>query len=141
MVHWTAPSPEASALPLLAAGLGAAAALARAVGADLGGRLAVISVCAAGSQATPRFWGDREPEPALLVLEEEALAMPSRQAAAQGCRLGHGEDRRMAIGPMRDPERIETGEKLFRGQRPHHDSRTMRALGRQRKPCKPGLAG
>src|ERR1700730_11829653 len=85
------------------------------------------------------FEHDREPEPALLVLEEEALAMPSRQAAAQGCRLGHGEDRRMRIGPMRDPERIETGQKLSRGQRPHHDRRTMRAPGRQCKPCKPRL--
>jgi hypothetical protein len=56
MVHWTVPAPEASALPLLAAGLGAAP-LARVVGGDLDGRLAVFSACAPVSQATPRFWG------------------------------------------------------------------------------------
>jgi hypothetical protein len=60
---------------------------------------------------------DREPEPALLVLEEEALAVTSRQTAAQCGRLGDGEDGRVRIGPVRDPERIETGEKLLRGQR------------------------
>ncbi len=63
------------------------------------------------------FEHDREPEPALPVLEEEALAVPSRQAAAQGRRLGNSEDGRMRIGPMRDPDRIEAGEELFRGER------------------------
>ena len=57
---------------------------------------------------------DRKPEPALLVLEEQTLAMCSRKAAAQRCRLGNGEDRRMRIRPMRDPERIEVRKQLDR---------------------------
>ena len=84
---------------------------------------------------------DREPEPALLVLQEKALAVPARQAAAQCGRLGDGEDRRMRIGPMRDPERIEAGEQLLGSERQRHDRRTMRPPGRQRKPCKAGLPG
>ena len=46
---------------------------------------------------------DDEPEPALPVLEEQALAMAARQAAAQRRRLGDREDRRMRVGPVRDP--------------------------------------
>ena len=71
---------------------------------------------------------DREPQAALLVLEEEALAVAARQAAAQRRRLGDGEDRRVRVGPVRDAERVEPGEQLFGGQRrgDRHRRRTMR---------------
>ena len=66
--------------PLLAAGLGAAA-LARAVGADLGGRLAVFSVCAAGGQATPDFGVTASQKPPFLSLRKRLLQCPPA-----GCR-------------------------------------------------------
>ena len=56
---------------------------------------------------------DREPEPALLVFEKKALAMTAWQAAAQRRRFGDGEDRRMRIGPVCDPERIEMRKQLL----------------------------
>ena len=67
-------------------------------------------------QVDPAFLEhDRQPEPALLVLEEKAFAMSARQAAAQRRRFGDREDRRMRIGPVRDPERIETREQVAPG--------------------------
>ena len=85
---------------------------------------------------------DREPVPAFLILEEEAFAVTARQAAAQRGGLGDGEYRQMRIGPVRDPERIEACKQLFGSERPRrHGRSTMRAAGRERKPCKAGLRG
>jgi len=43
--------------------------------------------------------------------------MAAGELAAQGDRLGDGEDRRMAIGAVRNPERIEPREEPVRGER------------------------
>ena len=60
---------------------------------------------------------DDEPQPALLVLQEQALAMTAGQAAAQRRRFGDRKDRRMRVGPVRDAQRVEPGKQLIRGQR------------------------
>ena len=43
--------------------------------------------------------------------------MAARELAAQGHRLGDGEDRLVGMGAVRNPERIEPREKLVRGER------------------------
>ena len=55
---------------------------------------------------------DDEPEPALPVFEEQALAVPARERAAQRHRLGDGEDRRMGVGAIGDAERVEAAEEV-----------------------------
>jgi len=55
--------------------------------------------------------------PPFLSFRKEALAVTPRQATAQCRRLGDGEDRRMRIGSVRDPERVEAPKQLFGGQR------------------------
>src|SRR5579864_7307951 len=54
---------------------------------------------------------DDEPEPALLVLQEKALAMPARQGAAQRLGLLHRKDRRVGVGAVGDTELVKPGEK------------------------------
>ena len=69
-------------------------------------------------QIDPAFLeSNDEPERALLVLQEEALAMAARQLAAQLNRLGDREDRRMAIGFVGDAERVEASEQLDGSER------------------------
>ena len=65
----------------------------------------------------PLLKGDDEPQPAFLVLQEEALAVAARELAAQRHRFGDSEDRRVAVRAVRDAERVEPGEQPFRGER------------------------
>ena len=66
--------------------------------------------------------------------------MAPGQAAPQRGRFGDGEDWRMVLGTVRDPERIEALKQLFRGQRRgDHDRCTMRPEPGERKPCKARL--
>ena len=81
---------------------------------------------------------DRQPKPAFLVLKEQALAVRSRKGAAQCRRIRDGEDRRMRICPMRDPEFIETRKQFFRGhQRRRHPGAGCGAAAPEGKACKP----
>ena len=61
--------------------------------------------------------------------------MAARQVAAQSRRLGDGKDRRMAMGAVRDAERIETGRSSSSGVSGGLDMPpTMRPCRRRRKP-------
>jgi len=70
---------------------------------------------------------DDEPETGLLILEEEALAVPARQRAAQRLRLLDGEDRRVGVGLVRDAEPVQFGEELVGGQVSGHPGTMRRA--------------
>ena len=81
-------------------------------------RSAVRRACRPDLQVDPAFLErDDEPEPALPILQEQALAMAARQAAAQGRRLGDRKDRRMRVGPVRYAKGVEPGEQLIGGIR------------------------
>jgi hypothetical protein len=61
-------------------------------------------------------------------------------SAAQRRRLGDSEDRRVRVGSMRDPERIQAPKELLGSQRRlWHRQCTMRPAIRESKPCKAGL--
>src|ERR1700722_18882977 len=60
---------------------------------------------------------DDEPQPGFLVLEEQALAVPAGQCAAQRLGLLHGENWRKGVGAVRDAERDEPREQRVGGQR------------------------
>src|SRR5579883_2625659 len=68
---------------------------------------------------------DDQPQPALAVFEEEALAMPARQGPAQNDGFGDRMERRMAMGDMADVERVEAAEEIV--GRPRHGAAKVSA--------------
>ena len=60
------------------------------------------------------FGRDDKKRRALLVAQKQILGMPAGDGAAQIARLLDREHRRMGDGLVRDPERVQIGEKFVR---------------------------
>src|SRR5262249_28234279 len=86
----------------------------------------------------PFFKRYRQPQTGFLVLQEQALAVASRQCAAQCGGFRDGKDRRMRVSAVRDAKGIEAGKQLIRRQmrlvlRRVRHAATMRLPMRRRK--------
>src|SRR5579871_764260 len=88
----------------------------------------------------PRLEHHGEPERPFFVFQKEALAVTARKAAAQRDSIGDGKHRRMAHGPMPDPEAIEMREQFVGGKRGLRHTSTMPTAAGPGKRGETGLA-
>ena len=71
---------------------------------------------------------DDQIDRALVVLQEQVLAMAAGNFAAQRARLVDGEDRRMIDRPGRDSQRVKARKKIIAGGRHRGSSRWWRRM-------------